>query len=128
MLVLSDDEVLDFVAAGSMRALTILAMRKLPWLALCALKAHGDLDRALTGAGKVMVAVWENAPIWPPRSGRLDLRLLDLLDTRLGVTAPDPSDGITITDEDIAGLLRHVVSECAALPQKRQGLLGRWLG
>ncbi|MBR9972483.1 hypothetical protein [Magnetospirillum sulfuroxidans] len=128
MLNLSDDEVLDFVAAGSMRAFTILCMRKLPWLALCAQKAHGDLDRALTGAGRVMVAVWENAPLWPPRSGRLDRRLLDLLDTRSGSIAPDPSDGITITDEHIAALLRQVVSQCAPLPQKRQGLLGRWLG
>jgi len=128
MLTLSDDEVLDFVAAGSMRAFTILCMRKLPWLALCAQKAHGDLDRALVGAGQVMVAVWENAPIWPPRSARLDLRLLDLLDTQSGATVPDPSDGITITDEHIADLLRQVVNQCAQVPQKRQGLLGRWLG
>ena len=128
MLALSDDEILDFVAAGSMRAFTVLCLRKLPWLALCAVTAHGDRARALDGAGRAMLAAWENAPAWPPRSGRLDHRLLDLLDTRPGPAMPDPSWPTTIDDHDIAALLRRVVAECAGRPQRRAGLLGRLFG
>lgn len=126
MLTLSDEEVVDFVAAGSVRAFTILCMRKLPWLALCALKAHGDLDRALDGAGRVMLECWQNAPAWPARSCRLDRRLLDLLDTSVaGADIPEPDTTITLTDDHVAALLCRVVGQCETLRQKPQGLLSR---
>lgn len=128
MLVLSDDELLDFVAAGSMRAFTILCLRKLPWLALCAVKSHGDRERALSGAGQVMLAAWENAPLWPPRSGRLDHRLLDLLDTRPGLVAPNPERVPVIDDDDIAALLRRVVADCAGRPQRSASFFVRLFG
>lgn len=122
MLVLSDDEILDFVAAGSLRAFTVLCVRKLPWLALCALNGHGQRERALDGAARVMVHAWENAPLWPPRSGRLDRRLLDLLEAGPGSGVQGPG---AIDDEDIATLIRQVVGECANRPQKRAGWLDR---
>ncbi|MGE4282077.1 MAG: hypothetical protein AB7G62_21045 [Magnetospirillum sp.] len=125
MLALSDDEILDFVAAGSLRAFTVLCVRKLPWLALCALNAHGDRARALDGAARVMLRAWENAPLWPPRSGRLDSRLLDLLEAGPGTGVAGPGD---IDDEDIAVLIRRVVGECANRPQKRAGWLDRLFG
>lgn len=128
MLTLSDDEVMDFVASGSVRAFTILCMRKLPWLALCALKTHGDLDRALDGAGRVMLRCWENAPTWPPRSRRLDNRLLDMLDTRVDTDMPEPDTAIILTDDHVAALLCRVVGQCETLRQRPQGLLSRWLG
>lgn len=128
MLALPDDEIVDFVAAGSMRAFTILCLRKLPWLALCAVKAHGDRARAMDGAAHAMVAAWEQAPTWPARSGRLDHRLLDLLDTRPGLVASDPQRVAAFSDEDMAALLRRVVAECAGRPQRRAGWIGRLFG
>lgn len=125
MLALSDDEILDFVAAGSMRAFTILCVRKLPWLALCALAAHDDRERALQGAAQVMVKVWESAPLWAPRSGRLDRRLLDMMEAGAGRGGLGPG---AIDDEDIAGLIRQVVGECANRPQRRAGWLDRLFG
>lgn len=127
MLALSDDEILDFVAVGSMRAFTILCVRKLPWLALCAFNAHGDRPRALQGAAQVMVQVWENAPLWPPRSGRLDRRLLDLLETGPG-SGGMGAGRAAIDDDDIAALIREVAARCANRPQRRAGWLGRLLG
>ena len=128
MLALSDDELLDFVASGSLRAFTILSMRKLPWLALCALKGHGDRNRALEGAGRVMLQAWDNAPLWPPRSGRLDGRLLELLDTKPGLLPPDPQDNPQVDDEEIAALLRQVVAQCTGRPQRRASLFDRLWG
>lgn len=125
MLALSDDEILDFVAAGSMRAFAVLCVRKLPWLALCAANAHGDRARALDGAARVMIKVWENAPLWPPRSGRLDRRLLDLLEAGPGGGGQKAD---AIDDEDIAALIRQVVGDCASRPQKRAGWLDRLFG
>jgi len=127
MLALSDDEILDFVAVGSMRAFTVLCVRKLPWLALCALNAHGDRSRALKGAAQVMVRTWENAPLWPPRSGRLDRRLLDLLETGPG-SGGAGQGGVAIDDDDIAALIREVVAQCANRPQRRAGWLDRLFG
>lgn len=127
MLALSDDELMDFVASGSMRAFTVLCLRKLPWLAVCALKGHGDRARALDGAGRVMLQAWDNAPVWSPRP-RLDRRLLDLLDTRPGLVPPDPHSSAQIDNDEIAALLRQVVADCATRPQRRKSLLGWLLG
>lgn len=117
---LPDDELADFIGAGSQRMFLRFCLRKLPSALVAIDGVTGDRRQADQIAVGIFTQIWETAPLWGGRTGEAQ-RQLAVLMAKAGM--PSPSTSGELDAKRLAGLLRTLDQDIRHHPQRRPWLM-----